>query len=108
MQEIKAYAAVQYHGMDFNVMPLRYRSKRPALPEWKVRQTTRLSRLELQRLFRRDCELAIITGELEETGVNILHRLRLARGVRSLGRSSVERGRADPARLPRPLPTCTW
>lgn len=66
-------AAIHLHRLGFNVMPTKPGLKEPLLPKWKVRQERRLTRVELQRTFmRRDCGIAIICGELAETGVNVL------------------------------------
>ena len=56
---------LQQHG--FNPMPLLFRGKRPLLSQWKIRQTERLTWLELERLFRPLRNLAIITGQTQET-----------------------------------------
>lgn len=73
IREIKQYAADRLHGMGYNLIPLEPRGKKPFFSEWKLRQVERMSRVELRSVFlRHDCNLGIIMGELEETGVNVL------------------------------------
>lgn len=63
--------ALAYHDAGFQVLPLKPKSKKPALLEWKPLQIKRLERSSVESYFTKnpDCNIGIITGHLSNLTV---------------------------------------